>query len=322
MNAIQKIFGLDILYSCSGDSYRDNSEADCLPVMILHDKIGSLIPGYTMKRYWDECDTTINNQDPSWNDPLPSGYIKTIPVLIPFPQRKLASPRTVVNLRKSTLVPQNSNINYLDKNNVKNIYKFDSSKLNDILERIKVTGLLTLILPEVDNINVLLSCLNNEVIKKFKHCVTYYTGNGKLNTSKQNSLLFHITFMNLSTCIPVFDNSKIDGVGILCEYIDHCVDNGNCGVTGRGMAVVLSNNQENIITIDGTIIGINESPRLDFMHTPKKVPEKPQKSKGSEPLETLVDIPILSNPPQGYGIATGGTFYTTSNTTSTTWNNY
>jgi len=324
MNLTQRIFGMDTLCSYSGELPQEDPEYECVPLVVLHDRTGSLIPGYTLKKYWNLTDTTL----PSYrigsllgiDDPVEQISQDTIiPVLIPFPQKRFANPRTVLNLRKSTLMRQDPGINYLNKNNTREIAKFDFSELNNILGYVKTNGVLTLVLSDMINVNVLLHDFNRGIVDKFGYCVMYYGGNGKLNTPTNSSLLFHMTFMDLNTCIPIFDSNKTDGVGILCEYINRSGNEKVHNITGKGVAVILSNNTENVITVDGTVIGEHGAPYRDFMNTMIKASATKQqpKAEAKEALSVLNDNNKFTS--YGYVSNSIGNY---SSSTTTTWNNY
>jgi len=326
MNITQKIFGIDALCNYSGELPQEGPEYECVPLVVLHDRIGSLIPGYTLKKYWDLTNTTL----PTFrigsllgmDDPIEQVQDTIVPVLIPFPQKKFANPRTILNLRKSTLMRQDPGVDYLNKNNTREIGKFDFSELNNILGHVKDNGVLTLVLSDMNKVNELLHDFNHGIVNKFGYCVMYYSGSGKLSTQTSCSLLFHITFMDLNTCIPIFDNNKTDGVGILCEYINRSEDGKIHNMTGRGMAVILSNNTENVIAVDGTVIGEHGAPYRDFMNTMIRASTIKQQPKAEEVMPVL-DTVISGDDSKltSYGYVNTIGNYSTSSTT-TNWNNY
>jgi len=327
MNIIQRIFGVDILCGYFGEIPQEDSEHECVPLVILHNRTGSLIPGYTIKRYWDRVNVGYPTPDIGsllgMDNPIVQIQDTIIPVLVPFPQKKFTSPRTILNLNKSTLMRQDTGVNYLSKSNTKEIDRFDFSELNNMLEYVKANGTLTLILSDMEKVHDLLSDFNHGIVDKFGHCVMYYSGNGKLNTPADNSLLFHITFMDLNTCIPIFDGNKTDGVGILCEYVNKLKNGKDYNITGRGMAVILSNDTENIITVDGTIVGEHGVPPRDLMNTMIKTSTIKQQPKEGETV--FVPDTVISNgeKPVSYGyVSNAGTYAVSTSSTTTNWNNY
>lgn len=314
MNIIQKIFGIDILCGYFGEFPGKSPEFECVPLIVLHDKIGSLMPGYTIKKYWDTNDNPVLASNSDLYGPEEQEFDKIIPVLIPFPQKRLTSPRVVLNLRRSVLINQSSDINYLNENNMKEIEKFDFPELVNIIEYTKVNGSLTLVLSNMDSVRDLLHNFNHGIVEKFGYCVRYYNNERKINVSKQDSLLFHITFMNLGMCVPIYDSDKVDGVGVLCEYMNRPAGSEEYSITGRGMAMVLSNNEENVITVDGSIIGEHGLPHSEFMNIMIKTSSIQQQTKTEKASLMAEGDNVISTYATLYNTSTSSsTMYTTTN---------
>jgi len=257
MNIIEKVLGLDSLCSYFGNSIDTGPEYDCIPLITLQGKNGSLVPGYTIRKYWDIRYNPTAYQDLSWNGQSDTPIEEPIPIMIPFPQKITPNLRSVTTLIRPLLVQRNTKANYLSTENIREVDKFDFSGLGGVVEYVKDNGILTMTLHDMENICVLLSEFNRGIVEKFKHCVTYYSCPGKLSTHKRYSLMLHLTFIDMGMCIPIFDSDKTDGIGVMCEYMHKSPDGLDYVPTGRGMAIVLSNDSENILTVDGTAIGIS-----------------------------------------------------------------
>jgi len=320
MNVIQnKIYGFDSLDGIG----KNEAETECVPLIILHDRYGSLIPGYTLKKYWDRKEEAVTNVNTYLESYTTEENINDdiIPVIVPFPQKKVPSPRNLINVRRSMLAYQDPVVDYLNKDNIKEISKFDFSRMDNILEHTKIYGVLTLILTEPEKICDLLRGFKHDIIGKFKYCVVYYCNDGKTSTSKKSSPLLHLTFMNLNACIPVFDGGKTDGVGILCEYMLKYENEENYSTTGQGMAIALSNNAENVITVDGTVIGKHGTLGRDFIDRMIKI-----STVKTEPKESMYESGMCVSDPDDlklcttYGTSSG--YYTVSTSANVRYNNY
>jgi hypothetical protein len=160
-----------------------------------------------------------------------------------------------------TWLPENV-LKFIDKkplcetHKLKDIDSFDYSQFNGVIEAVKEYGGISFV---ADKKKAGLSMLNSiqSIIREYKYhsLFQYNTYKGRFLSGKDDNVLNIISFFDFVNCIPLFNMKKIDGMCISFSQVirknSELLEKQLC--TFR-LDVVVSNYNDNIFMIDGTII--------------------------------------------------------------------
>lgn len=257
---------------------------------------------------------------------------RTVFVSCPFPSKDGLRPGTIVKTYNKNLytLPQK---NLIINHKVKSINEFEKDKISDIGKYVATNAAITFIMPDLLNAANFWMNIHNMCSKYKYSSFFHHSGGTGFRMYNSDKFIPFVSFIDISYCIPIFDYSKVDGIGIYCGFMyEHSDKKGEEFRIIDTLCFVLSNHRTNFLYLDGAKIRIpikiNTSTiryMLEFIKNEikyKKINRKQLITKKAALVDAKLDLigvektdysSVFNTQPQMINIDTVNTTYNNSN---------
>lgn len=193
-------------------------------------------------------------------------------VVLPFPTEHCHNPYQFYNARSRQLVPMPKPIPLVENHKIVAVETVELEQLPEIMSLVIEEGGITFFLPEISGAKKSID-VAVKIVESFKHHA--HVGYQLDRHSGGEPRAGLLSFFHLQHCTSIFNNKKVDGLGMLYQIVlpDASAKQGSvCYVST--MAMIAANHLDNVFVIDGCHVrGEGGAPNGLIKHLKEKLSE-------------------------------------------------